>query len=74
MFHFIYKGYYYDEPTKSLSKEGKASIFRILESTLMTLLGNNLKLLKHPRVFALTDIFRIDDLKALTIRNLKAQL
>jgi len=72
VFYFIYKGYYYNKPTKSLSKEGKASIFRILESTLITLLGDNLKLLKYPRVFALIDIFRIDNLKALTIRNLKA--
>jgi len=72
VFYFIYKGYYYNKPAESLSKEGKASIFRILESTLITLLGNNLKLLKHPRVFALTNIFRIDNLKALTIRNLKA--
>jgi len=72
VFHFIYKGCYYDEPAKSLSKEGKASVFRILESTLMTLSGDNLKLLKHPRVFALADIFRIDDLKALAVRNLEA--
>jgi len=72
VFHFIYEGCYYDEPAESLSKEGKASIFRMLESTLMTLSGDDLKLLKHPRVFALADMFRMDDLKALTIRNLKA--
>ena len=74
VFHFMYKGCYYDEPAESLSKEGKASVFRMLESTLMTLLGNDLELLKHPRVFALADMFRIDDLKALAVRNLKAQL
>jgi len=43
-------------------------------STLTTLSGDDLELLKHPRVFALADMFRMDDLKALTVRNLEAQL
>ncbi len=74
VFHFMYEGCYYDEPAESLSKEGKASVFGMLESTLMTLSGDDLELLKHPRVFALADMFRMDDLKALAVRNLEAQL
>ena len=40
----------------------------------MTLSGDDLELLKHPRVFALADMFRMDDLKALAVRNLETQL
>ena len=40
----------------------------------MILSGDDLELLKNPKVFALADMFRMDDLKALAVKNLEAQL
>ncbi|KAM3064922.1 hypothetical protein ACMFMG_011250 [Clarireedia jacksonii] len=36
--------------------------------------GDDLELLKHPRVFALADMFRMDELKALSCKRFKEQL
>jgi len=73
VFHFMYEGYYHDGPAESLCKEGKR-LFCECGQPLMILSGDDLEMLKHPRVFALTDMFRMDDLKALAVKNLEAQL
>ncbi len=64
----MHKGCHYDEPAESLSKAGQGCV---LGSTLKTLSGDNLELLKHPRVFAFVDTFWINNLKTFALRNLE---
>lgn len=40
----------------------------------MTIIGDDPKLLRHPRVFALADMFRIEGLKKLSCKKFEQQL
>lgn len=47
---------------------------RLRKELIITRIGDDLELLKHPRVYALADMFRIEDLKSLSSEKFQLQL
>ena len=73
---YMYTGDYADEPPDSLYSEGMfpLTISRRFEISRLRQAGDDLELLRHPRVYALADTFRMEDLKSLLHGKFKLQL
>lgn len=69
----MYKSDYSEEAAQALSDENKNSYLYRLQQAL-NVSGDDLELLKHSRIFALADIFRMIDLKTFALEKFKTQL
>jgi hypothetical protein len=73
---YMYTGDYADEPPNLLYSEGMfpLTISRRIEISRLRQAGDDLELLRHPRVYALANTFRMEDLKSLSHGKFKLQL
>jgi hypothetical protein len=72
---FMYTGDYADEASCLLPSEGLHLIFPPrFEISRLRQVGDDLELLRHPRVYALADMFRMEDLKSLAYGKFETQL
>ena len=68
MLCYIYIGDYFDEPAETLHAEGLLFFLYDIETYLHST-GDDIELFKHPQVFALADVFRIEELKGIACKK-----
>ncbi len=66
----MYRGDYSEDPAVSLNTQGLLKVV-VCKAQANDLAGDDLELLKHPRVFALADIFLMPNLQAYALLNFK---
>ena len=69
-FEYMYRGDYSENPAVSLNTQGLLKVV-VCKAQANDLAGDDLELLKHPRVFALADIFLMPNLQAYALLNFK---